>query len=78
MEPMIRAGTFVLINTQNSRIQLTQRALNLSKPAQHVLESGRQLWQKQLTDRELATLERLLKKVLAVMEEALLAEQSEF
>lgn len=56
---------------RRSRIHLTPEALSRSKPAQQVLEAGRQLWANALTLRELANLERLLAKIVTTMEGAL-------
>lgn len=61
---------------RSSHVHLTKRALQLSAAAQRVMDGGRKLLKKQMTGRELATLEQLLGKMLVNMEEALRADVS--
>ena len=59
---------------RSSRVHLTRRALVVSTPAQRVLDAGRKLSQKRMSNDDLATLERLLGIMLENMEAAIAAD----
>jgi MarR family transcriptional regulator, transcriptional regulator for hemolysin len=61
---------------RSTRIHLTRHALQLNGPAHGVLDEGRKVLQKRLTQRDLLTLEALLGKLLDNMSEALGSENS--